>query len=283
MECIYFTDFNEETKHILIQNEEIRHLRSLRIGKGDKILVSNGKGICAISVLINNIKGKYHFQVEEILKNYGELPYRLGLGVGILNDGKRFEFALEKAVELGITDFYPIISEYSEKKNLRLERLEKKVISALKQSKRSVLTNLHKPININDIHTISNEYDSVILAPRCLAGGKAERVGAAKRVRIMNRDYVTIVSGLPLNNFSVSEVDAILQILCELSQDGAVLSFFEYIGIRKLKGLVTGHEERARLRGIGELLQKLLSEREIRREAVWQNVPPAWVHHVKLN
>jgi 16S rRNA (uracil1498-N3)-methyltransferase len=164
MECIYFTDFNEETKHILIQNEEIRHLRSLRIGKGDKILVSNGKGICAISVLINNIKGKYHFQVEEILKNYGELPYRLGLGVGILNDGKRFEFALEKAVELGITDFYPIISEYSEKKNLRLERLEKKVISALKQSKRSVLTNLHKPININDIHTISNEYDSVILA-----------------------------------------------------------------------------------------------------------------------
>ncbi len=118
-----------------------------------------------------------------------------------------------------------------------------------------------------------------VLAP------KADRIRVLHcRLEDLPRDtrYDVIVSGLPLNNFSVTEVDAILRILKDLAQEGAVLSFFEYIGIRKLKALVTGAEERVRLRGIGELLHQLLGEREIRREAVWRNVPPAWVHHVKL-
>jgi phospholipid N-methyltransferase len=94
--------------------------------------------------------------------------------------------------------------------------------------------------------------------------------------------YQVIVSGLPLNNFAVDEVRRIVEVLRQLAAAGGTLSFFEYIGIRRLKALLSGRVERARLRGIGQVLAELLGSREVHREPVWANVPPAWVHHVRF-
>ncbi len=93
--------------------------------------------------------------------------------------------------------------------------------------------------------------------------------------------YDLIISGLPLNNFSVSEVEGILAAFAGLLKPGGTLSFFEYIAIRRLRALISGSAERTRLRGIGETLGALLREHEIRRDWIWPNVPPAWVHHVR--
>jgi hypothetical protein len=60
------------------------------------------------------------------------------------------------------------------------------------------------------------------------------------------------------------------------------LSFFEYIAIRPARALVSGPADRARMRGIGQALDRLLIPHEIRRDWIWPNVPPAWVHHVRL-
>jgi len=94
--------------------------------------------------------------------------------------------------------------------------------------------------------------------------------------------YDAIVSGLPLNNFSVDEVRRIIEVLGQLAAAGGTLSFFEYIAIRRLKWMLGGRVERARLRGIGQVLGELLSSRGFHREPVWANVPPAWVHHVRF-
>jgi phosphatidylethanolamine/phosphatidyl-N-methylethanolamine N-methyltransferase len=94
--------------------------------------------------------------------------------------------------------------------------------------------------------------------------------------------YDLIVSGLPLNNFSVEQVESILAVLRRLLRAGGTLSFFEYIAIRPLRAMVSGPQERARLRGISRSLAALLEPHEIRRDWIWPNVPPAWVHHVRL-
>jgi phosphatidylethanolamine/phosphatidyl-N-methylethanolamine N-methyltransferase len=94
--------------------------------------------------------------------------------------------------------------------------------------------------------------------------------------------YDLIVSGLPLNNFAAADVERILATLAELLAPGGTLSFFEYIAVRSARTLISGKTERARLRGIGKALHAVLDGREIRREAVWLNVPPAWVHHVRI-
>jgi phospholipid N-methyltransferase len=92
--------------------------------------------------------------------------------------------------------------------------------------------------------------------------------------------YDRIVSGLPLNNFASDEVRQILDTFARLAKPGGILSFFEYVAVRKAKRLVSRRNERQRLREIGELIRGL-ADREIRRDCVIMNVTPAWVHHIK--
>ena len=94
----------------------------------------------------------------------------------------------------------------------------------------------------------------------------------ADRSRVINspvqdlpveKKYDLIVSGLPLNNFSVELVESILQKLLQLLKSG-------------------GRADRQRLRGIGRAMHAVLDKHEISREAILLNVPPAWVHHVRV-
>ena len=98
---------------------------------------------------------------------------------------------------------------------------------------------------------------------------------AAQRCRVLHcpieslpdeTTYDVIVSGLPMNNFAVGEVEHILGILRRLARPGATLSFFEYMGVRRLKAIISGRAERIRLRGIGQLVGGLLKDYEIRRD-----------------
>ena len=94
--------------------------------------------------------------------------------------------------------------------------------------------------------------------------------------------YDHIVSGLPLNNFEVGEVEHILALFSRLLKPNGTLSFFEYIGIRKLRAVVSNRPGRRRLQGITSALDNILRPGEFRRDHVWRNVPPAYVHHVRL-
>lgn len=115
---------------------------------------------------------------------------------------------------------------------------------------------------------------------------------AADRARVLHcaveelpddASYDLIISGLPLNNFTAEQVSQILSVLLRILKPGGTLSFFEYIAIRRLRSVVSGRQERERLRGIGRALDGVLRGNEIRRDWIWPNVPPAWVHHVRLS
>ncbi len=98
-----------------------------------------------------------------------------------------------------------------------------------------------------------------------------------------DRQFDVIVSGLPLNNFSAELVEKILDTFTCLLKPGGTLSFFEYIAVRQMKALVSRGDERRRLCQIGGILSSLLEAHEIRRECILANVPPAWVHHVRIS
>jgi len=97
-----------------------------------------------------------------------------------------------------------------------------------------------------------------------------------------NELYDLIISGLPLNNFAVESVEQILSKLSRLLAPDGTLSFFEYVAVRRAKSLVCSHADRERLQGIAQVLGKFLNA-EVRRDLVLANVPPAWVHHVRLS
>lgn len=113
----------------------------------------------------------------------------------------------------------------------------------------------------------------------------------ADRVRVLqmpveeldaDRRYEVLVSGLPLNNFSCAAVGQILKQFHRLAAPEASLSFFEYVAVRKAKALFSRSVERRRLAGIEQLLQREFAAWKVGRKCVLTNVPPAWVHHLRL-
>jgi len=120
---------------------------------------------------------------------------------------------------------------------------------------------------------------------------EADFAARAAQVRVLKQNivdwqtdgtYDRIVSGLPLNNFSVDDVDQILAAIGRLAHRGTIFSFFEYMAVRTTRSLVSGRRDRERLWGIGQSIDRFLAGREIRRDSVWPNLPPAWVHHVRF-
>jgi phosphatidylethanolamine/phosphatidyl-N-methylethanolamine N-methyltransferase len=114
------------------------------------------------------------------------------------------------------------------------------------------------------------------VADRChLVEGSVQQLGKEGQFDI-------VVSGLPLNNFSLNDVREVLDAYSKLLKPSGILSFFQYIMIRDAKTMVSFGLERTRLKGVAAAIDGVLLEREFAREWVWPNVPPAWVHHLRF-
>ncbi len=164
MHCVYYPNLQINNDYITISGQEYYHLRSLRLKIGENVIITNGNGLSAITSLYQIGIKKYEFCRLEYIENMNENPYQIGLAMAILDNNERFENALEKAVELGVTDFYPIITKNTQKKSINYDRLIAKAISALKQCKRSKLIKIHSEIELLSFLQDICNWENVIVA-----------------------------------------------------------------------------------------------------------------------
>jgi phospholipid N-methyltransferase len=94
--------------------------------------------------------------------------------------------------------------------------------------------------------------------------------------------YDFIISGLPLNNFSVAQVREIYRVYNRLLKPGGILTYYEYVFIRQLKTPFSDRRERRRLYRIGRVVGRYIRTYQVRRQRVFMNMPPAVVRHLRL-
>jgi phospholipid N-methyltransferase len=94
--------------------------------------------------------------------------------------------------------------------------------------------------------------------------------------------YDYMISGLPLNNFPLALVRDIFHAYRRLLRPGGVLSYFEYLAIRRLKSLVVGRRERRHLHVLSRFLGRRIKAYEFRHQNVYLNVPPAVARHLRF-
>jgi phospholipid N-methyltransferase len=94
--------------------------------------------------------------------------------------------------------------------------------------------------------------------------------------------YDYIISGLPLNNFSVALVREIFAAYHRLLKPGGMLSYFEYVLLRQLRTPFVNRRERRRLFRVGRVLRGYIHDYQVRLERIFINVPPATVRHLRL-
>ncbi len=157
MECFYAPELEAQTKTVSLDAEQIRHVHVLRYAVGDRIYISNGRGVRAVAVIAALNRTSAELRVEQVELLPGELPHRLTVAVGVLAASDRMEWLLEKCTELGVHSIVPVQYDRTERSRLhRPERLHAKMLAALKQSQRSLLPTLTQPIRLEELPQVTS-------------------------------------------------------------------------------------------------------------------------------
>lgn len=138
---IFYTTRIEGNKLLMDELESHHCIKVLRTREGEKVYAVDGVGGFYEAILLDANHKKCILSIETEKKDFNPLPYQLHIGIAPTKNIDRFEWFLEKATEIGVSSITPIFCERSERKNIRPDRLEKVVISAMKQSMKS-----YKPI-----------------------------------------------------------------------------------------------------------------------------------------
>ncbi len=150
MQIFYAPDINSQL-YTLSEQESKHCIKVLRLKQDDNInLIDGNGGFYTAKITDTNPK---HCTVEIIdeQQNFGKKDYKVSIAIAPTKNIHRFETFLEKSCEIGIDEIFPIICRYSERKIIKPERLQKVILSAVKQSVKAYLPSLSELKSFKEI------------------------------------------------------------------------------------------------------------------------------------
>ena len=143
----FYTEFISSADSIVVLNEEnSKHIvQVLRMAEGRQINITDGLGTICTAEIVEAHKKKCTVKIIDTLKQIAPAK-KVCIAISPVKNSSRFEWFLEKATEIGVTEIVPLICERTEKQYLKYDRLRGILISAMLQSQQSWLPVLHEPI-----------------------------------------------------------------------------------------------------------------------------------------
>jgi len=166
MQLFYNSEITTETKQITFDKIESKHIvRVLRKKTNDILKITNGKGfLFEVKIILASDK-KCLAEIISFEEKPKPWDYYLHIAIAPTKLNDRIEWFLEKATEIGIDEITPIICSNSERRVVKLERFQKIIQSAMKQSLKFTLPKLNAPVKFNEF--INQEFDGKICIAHC--------------------------------------------------------------------------------------------------------------------
>lgn len=203
MQLFYNPNISEQTENFNFDKDESRHIvKVLRKKVGDRIHITNGIGwLFEAELILADIKNCTVKIVSQSLQS--KRNYRLHMAVAPTKMNDRYEWFLEKATEIGIDEITPIICDNSERKVVKLERFEKIIQSAMKQSLQCYLPKLNETMSFKDF--VAQATASKKFIAHCEESDKK----SLKSQLDANGDCIIMIG--PEGDFSTQEIEQALQ------------------------------------------------------------------------
>ncbi|MCC6689911.1 MAG: 16S rRNA (uracil(1498)-N(3))-methyltransferase [Bacteroidia bacterium] len=144
---LFYTHTIVGNSHTFNEEESKHAVRVLRLAEGDEITLVDGRGGFYKAVLTNANAKHCSVTIIETKKEYGKSVFHLHIAVAPTKNIDRIEWFIEKATEIGINELTPVECNHSERRVLKTDRLEKILISAMKQSLKAYLPRLNEMIS----------------------------------------------------------------------------------------------------------------------------------------
>lgn len=148
--------------------------RVLRMEPQEPIALFEGDGLEWSGIITEIKKDSVHLKRSSLEKNLREPQRRVSLCLSILKR-ENFEWAVEKATEVGVCRIIPLLTERTVKLNLNMERLRKIAREAAEQSGRAMVPEIFEPVRLTEAFKMEGEKVFFDIGPRT-NGIKAEQL-----------------------------------------------------------------------------------------------------------
>lgn len=204
MQLFYTPDIDPSLPQYFLSEEESKHaVRVLRLAVGDDVTLIDGIGGLYKAKIKDAHPKRTILQINSVTQNFNKRNHYLHIAIAPTKNLDRVEWFLEKATEIGIDEITLIICQRSERKEAKVERLDKIITSAIKQSIKAYHPILNAPVSLNQF--LKQPFEGQTFIAHCDNGEKAE---LAQSITKQNR-YLILIG--PEGDFTPAEVDAALQ------------------------------------------------------------------------
>jgi 16S rRNA (uracil1498-N3)-methyltransferase len=198
MQIFYAPDITNNI-YTLDPNESKHLIRVLRMTKGAAVRLIDGKGNLYEGIINKPDQTCCTIKITGKTVDFEKRNYRLHIAVSPLKNTERFEWLIEKIVEIGVDEITPIICKNTEKPGIKSVRINNIVVSAIKQSLKANKPILNDPCTFKDF--ISNDHSGILMIAHCNDTITRNRISD---VYSKNDDAVVIIG--PEGDFKTEEI-----------------------------------------------------------------------------
>ncbi len=200
MHIFYTPDLSASAANYTLSEEESKHcIRVLRLEAEDTVTLVDGKGGLYTARITDPHPKKTVLSIVDAQHEYGKRNHYLHIAVAPTKNIERIEWFLEKATEIGIDEVSLTLCQRSERKDAKVERLDKIITSAVKQSLKAYHPVLNPLQSLTKL--ISQPFDGQKFIAHCLPG--EDKVSLASQVQVGGRCLVLIG---PEGDFTEKEI-----------------------------------------------------------------------------
>lgn len=158
----YKVDITPNSTAVVLDEDTSKHIvQVLRMQNGEELLLTDGKGYVFTCQITDNNRKKCLVTVLKTI-NYPPKTINCTIAISLLKNNTRFEWFLEKATEIGVTEIIPLICERTEKTAFKFDRMKSILKSAMLQSQQCWLPVLHEPKKFATLVNQSNHKQQFI-------------------------------------------------------------------------------------------------------------------------
>lgn len=200
---IFYTPDIAGNNYTLNETESKHCIRVLRLEKGSAMILVDGRGGYFTALITDPNPKRCAVKIIGSELNFGLRTFRVHVAIAPTKNIERIEWFLEKATEIGIDQITPLLCRFSERKEIKGERLEKVMVSAMKQSLKAYLPQLDPLTRFSDF--ISQPFEGQKFIAHC----DEQHRDILKKMILPNQRYLILIG--PEGDFSPEEISQALE------------------------------------------------------------------------
>ncbi len=200
----YKEDIDVSVANVVLDEDTSKHIvQVLRMQNGEQLQLTDGRGNLFTGEITDNDRKKC---TVGIIQNQNAKPktQNISIAVSLIKNNTRFEWFLEKATEIGVSEIIPLICERTEKTSFKFDRMKTILVSAMLQSQQCWLPVLHEPVKFEKVISASSHQQKFIA--HCIEGQKRKLTDLVNA----NLSSQIILIG-PEGDFSPGEIQLAIQ------------------------------------------------------------------------